>query len=86
MRRKPQIRISWIVMETKKEAEDILQKLAEGEDFALMAKTTPSTKIPPSTGGDLGLIDRGRSVCDPNMLEAAAKLNDRRMSGTDCGR
>jgi foldase protein PrsA len=69
-----EIRLAWIVMDTKKEAEDILHKLEEGEDFALMAKTYSKDQETASTGGDLGLIDLKDEYLDPNILEAAANL------------
>ena len=62
-------------MDTKKEAEDILHKLEEGEDFALMAKTYSKDEETASTGGDLGLIDlKDEYLPIRILLEAAANL------------
>jgi parvulin-like peptidyl-prolyl isomerase len=50
-----------ILVEHEFEAEDLLKKLAQGEEFAELAKKfskCPSSKV----GGDLGTFKRGRMV------------------------
>ena len=69
------LRISWILSETEQEANDVMQKLADGEDFALMAKTYSTDGDTADDGGDLGYIDADDPLADPDMLEAAKKLS-----------
>ncbi|MFC5653364.1 peptidylprolyl isomerase [Paenibacillus solisilvae] len=70
-----QVRLAWIVLDNNSEAEDILHKLEDGEDFALMAKTYSRDEETAGDGGDLGLIDLKDEYVDPNVLQAAANLS-----------
>ncbi|WP_219834763.1 peptidylprolyl isomerase [Paenibacillus sp. R14(2021)] len=69
-----QLRLSWIVLKSKKEAEQLLDKLKDGEDFALMAKTYSIDANTASGGGDLGDVDADDPFLDPNVLQAATQL------------
>lgn len=66
-----QIRARHILVETKDEAEEILDELLKGVDFATLAK---SRSIGPSAaaGGELGFFSRGQMV--PEFEEAAFAL------------
>lgn len=57
----PVIRASHILVDTQKQANNILEKLAEGADFASLAK---AHSLCPSkaNGGDLGTFSPGRMV------------------------
>ncbi|QHW32124.1 hypothetical protein GZH47_15820 [Paenibacillus rhizovicinus] len=70
-----ELRLSWIVTSSEKAAGDVLDKLADGEDFALMAQTYSIDSDTASDGGDLGYVDADDPIMDPNLLEAAKKLN-----------
>lgn len=66
-----QIQASHILVKQQYEAEDILKKLAQGEEFADLAKkfsSCPSSRA----GGDLGMFGRGQMV--PAFEEAAFGL------------
>jgi parvulin-like peptidyl-prolyl isomerase len=66
------IQISHILVDTEKEARDILAKLNGGADFADMARqysTCPSKE----QGGDLGLVNENKNFV-PEFKEAALKL------------
>nr|WP_264357635.1 peptidylprolyl isomerase [Halothermothrix orenii] len=66
-----QIKARHILVETEKEAREILNELENGADFGEMAKeysTGPSSK----NGGDLGYFGKGRMV--PEFEEAAFAL------------
>ncbi|BBH23320.1 hypothetical protein Back11_46650 [Paenibacillus baekrokdamisoli] len=69
-----QIRLAWIVVNTKSDAEDLLHKLEAGEDFSLMAKTYSIDSDTADSGGDLGLLDLEDDYIDPKVLQAAKKL------------
>ncbi len=67
-----QIQASHILVKHQYEAEDLLKKLAQGEEFSELAKkfsTCPSSRA----GGDLGLFGRGQMV--PAFEEAAFGLD-----------
>jgi foldase protein PrsA len=72
---KTQYRLSWILSDNKRDAEDVLGKLEAGEDFALMAKTYSTDPDTAASGGDLGLVDAEDPFADREMLKAAAKLD-----------
>lgn len=66
-----QIQASHILVKHQHEAEDLLKKLAQGDEFADLAKkfsSCPSSRA----GGDLGSFGRGQMV--PAFEEAAFGL------------
>ncbi|QHT58720.1 hypothetical protein GXP70_01125 [Paenibacillus lycopersici] len=69
-----QLRVSWIVTDTGKAADGVLDKLEDGEDFGLMAQTYSIDADTAPEGGDLGYIDADDPIIDPALLAAAKKL------------
>ncbi|MBM7569292.1 peptidylprolyl isomerase [Paenibacillus sacheonensis] len=69
-----QLRVSWIVTATQKDAEEVLGMLADGQDFAMLARTYSDDEDTASSGGDLGYIDSDDPIVDQHMLEAAKRL------------
>ncbi len=65
------IHLMHILVEQRHEAEDVLKKLNEGDDFASLARKF-STCSSASQGGDLGEIDLAR--LDHEFAEAAEVL------------
>lgn len=66
-----QIQASHILVKQQYEAEDLLKKIAQGEEFADLARkfsSCPSSRA----GGDLGMFGRGQMV--PAFEEAAFGL------------
>jgi peptidyl-prolyl cis-trans isomerase C len=66
-----QIQASHILVKHEYEAEDLLKKIAQGEEFADLARkfsSCPSSRA----GGDLGMFGRGQMV--PAFEEAAFGL------------
>ena len=53
-----QVRVRQILLSNKKQAQDVLKKVREGEDFAGLAEQY-STAPESSQGGDLGYVQRG---------------------------
>jgi len=61
-----------ILVKDKKQAEDILKKLQQGQDFAQLAKTYSQDPGSKDKGGDLGYFSRGQMV--PAFEKAAFSL------------
>jgi len=76
-----QYRISWIISENRKDARKIMERLSEGNDFALMAKTYSIDENTSESGGDLGLIDEADPFVDSEVLKSAAKLEVGEVAG-----
>jgi len=72
------VKIRHILVSTKKEAEDILEKLKKGEDFKVLAREK-SIDFSASKGGDLGYIVRGTVI--PEFEKAAFSLKPGEISG-----
>jgi parvulin-like peptidyl-prolyl isomerase len=53
-----QVRVRHILLSSKKQAEDVLKRIRNGEDFAVLAGQY-STAPESSQGGDLGYVQRG---------------------------
>lgn len=57
-----EVKASHILVDTEKEAKDILARLKKGEDFSKLAKALSKDKGSATNGGDLGFFTRGRMV------------------------
>ncbi|MDP5275728.1 peptidylprolyl isomerase [Chengkuizengella axinellae] len=68
-----QVQASHILVETLEEAEDLLQQINDGADFAELAKTYSTDPGSGANGGDLGFFGRGMMV--PEFDEAAFNLS-----------
>lgn len=67
------IRIFHILVDSKEEAEDIIDRLSKGEDFSELARKY--SKCPSKEkGGDLGIVNENTNFV-PAFKEAALKLN-----------
>ncbi|UVI30383.1 peptidylprolyl isomerase [Paenibacillus spongiae] len=79
----PQTRyhLAWIVTESKREANDVLKKLAAGEDFGLMARTYSIDPDTVEDGGDLGLVDADDPFFESDVLAVAKGLDIGEMAG-----
>lgn len=63
---KEKVKISQIVVATEEEAQEILQELENGADFAELASRKSDDQNIAKSGGDLGYIERGKM---PAVLE-----------------
>ena len=68
-----QIRARHILVETTEEAEAVLERLEEGEDFAVIAEELSQDPGSAEEGGDLGWFPRGQMV--PEFEEVAFSLS-----------
>jgi parvulin-like peptidyl-prolyl isomerase len=55
----PQIHVRHILLDTEAEAQAVLQRLEDGEDFAALATEVSTDTLSAELGGDLGWIPRG---------------------------
>ena len=67
-----EIKASHILVETENEANDILDKINKGDDFATLAKAHSKDKGSAEKGGDLGYFGRGKMV--PEFERAVMSL------------
>ncbi|OMP67138.1 peptidylprolyl isomerase [Domibacillus epiphyticus] len=71
----PEINVSHILVEEEAKAKELKQKLADGEDFAKLAKENSTDPGSAENGGSLGWIDNaGRTQFVPEFTEALGKL------------
>jgi peptidyl-prolyl cis-trans isomerase C len=72
-------RASHILVKTKAEAEEVLERLKKGEKFGEIAKKKSLDRASARNGGDIGYFSRGQIV--PEFEEAAASLKIGQISG-----
>ncbi|OLN23796.1 peptidylprolyl isomerase [Domibacillus antri] len=71
----PEINVSHILVEDEATAKEVKQKLADGGDFAALAKEYSTDPGSAENGGSLGWIDNaGRAQFVPEFTEALGKL------------
>lgn len=56
----PQILVRHILLDTEEEAQAVLQRLEDGEDFAALATEVSTDTLSAELGGDLGWIPKGK--------------------------
>lgn len=76
-----EIKISMIELETKEEAEEILERLKKGEDFHQMATTKSVDPISAAEGGDMGYLTRANLEHFNELEDIAFSLKEGEMSG-----
>ncbi|WP_138756006.1 peptidylprolyl isomerase [Paenibacillus sinopodophylli] len=76
-----QLHLQWIMTESLKEANSVLELLADGEEFALLARTYSVDAFTADAGGDLGLIDVDDPFYNAEILETASRLQIAEMAG-----
>ena len=76
-----QLHLQWILTETSKEANSVLELLTDGEEFTELARTYSIDSFTAESGGDLGLIDAEDPFYNQDMLETASRLQVAEMAG-----
>ncbi|MFF2484475.1 peptidylprolyl isomerase [Paenibacillus sp. NPDC058071] len=76
-----QLGLQWIVTDTSRESEIVLEMLESGEDFAAVAKTYSTDDFTSDAGGELGLIDSDDPFYNEEMLDTASRLQPGEMAG-----
>jgi foldase protein PrsA len=74
-----QVKASHILLKTKAEAEEVLQQLKQGADFATLAKEKSIDTGSKDNGGDLGYF--GKGVMNEQFEKAAFALKKGELSG-----
>ncbi|RAP73282.1 peptidylprolyl isomerase [Paenibacillus montanisoli] len=69
-----QLHLAWIVLASEKDANELMRKLENGEDFDLMAKTYSLDANTAEAGGDIGFVEADDPFVDDAVLEAANGL------------
>ncbi|MWC30195.1 peptidylprolyl isomerase [Paenibacillus sp. MMS18-CY102] len=76
-----ELKIRWILTNTRSEANDVIDKLGNGEDFALMAKTYSIDAFTADHGGDLGYIEDHDPFVEESLLDATRSLEVGQVTG-----
>lgn len=71
-----QLKASHILVETEKEADDILEKIDKGEGFAELAKSFSKDTNSAKKGGDLGYFGRGKMVPEFERAVMSMKVGE----------
>ncbi|MFS0725042.1 peptidyl-prolyl cis-trans isomerase [Paenibacillus sp. 1P07SE] len=76
-----QVRLSWIVTETRRLAEQAMSDAAGGADFARLAANYSIDEFTSGLGGDMGMIEMDDPFIDPQVLEAVQPLDPGDITG-----
>jgi peptidyl-prolyl cis-trans isomerase C len=68
-----QFRASHILVTNKTEAEQLKKRLAQGEDFATLARKASVDALTKTKGGDLGILKKGQAVPEFERVLVALK-------------
>ncbi|MCS7285945.1 MAG: peptidylprolyl isomerase [Anaerolineae bacterium] len=76
-----QVRARHILLTSEEEAERILKRIKNGEDFASLARQYSQDEFTRESGGDLGFFPRGLSGLPPELEQVAFSLAPGQVSG-----
>ncbi|EFM10864.1 PpiC-type peptidyl-prolyl cis-trans isomerase [Paenibacillus curdlanolyticus YK9] len=76
-----ELKLRWILTGTRSDANDVIEKLSDGEDFALMAKTYSIDAFTSEQGGDLGYIEDNDPLVEAALLDATHSLDVGQVTG-----
>jgi foldase protein PrsA len=69
-----ELHLRWILLSTRSEADSILQRLQNGEDFEQLAQSHSIDAFTADNGGDLGLIESNDPFIEQALLDTAEAL------------
>lgn len=70
-----ELRLSHIVAAKRSDAEQIVHRLEEGEDFEELAREKSTDEFTSENGGDMGWVDADDPLTDAALLKAAVALD-----------
>ncbi|MFB5269040.1 peptidylprolyl isomerase [Paenibacillus enshidis] len=70
-----QMDLAWITVDKQDEAEEILDRLDKGEDFAKLARSYSTDQFSRDNGGSLGWTDEDDPFLPVTVMETARSLN-----------
>jgi len=76
-----QVHARHILLNSEEEANQVLEKLRRGEDFAQLARQFSLDNFTRESGGDLGFFPKGLSALPPEVEDAAFSLEPGQISG-----
>ena len=72
----PQVHARHILVETEEEAQQVYQRLVDGEDFAAVAEEVSTDSASAKDGGDLGWFGRGQMVAEFEDVAFSAPIGE----------
>ncbi|MFD1957200.1 peptidylprolyl isomerase [Paenibacillus thailandensis] len=76
-----QLHLRWIVTATEREADDIVDRLAAGEDFEQLAAEASIDAFTAGDGGDLGFIDANDPFYSKEIMDTASRMQTGEIAG-----
>lgn len=73
-------RANMIVVETKEQAETVLEELSNGSEFSVLAREKSLHTASASLGGDIGFISQNQEGVEEAVLKAVQSLNEKEIS------
>jgi foldase protein PrsA len=77
----PAYRLSQIIVNTEKEAQQAIKELEEGSSFAVLAMERSLDEFSANQGGDLGFVSEESERVDPQVLAEARAMKEPGWSG-----
>ncbi|CAM3961253.1 peptidylprolyl isomerase [Cohnella lubricantis] len=76
-----ELQLAHIVVRSESDANEVLQLLENGADFAVLAESLSTDEFTAESGGDMGWIDADDPLTDSALLDAAVSLEVGQVTG-----